>query len=175
MTFTSTTIRKLRALNLDQDIFDKVLEIFEDAKEAKPKKKGGAADRQERGTRLGDNWVLPAEWRQWALNIGLRPFEVDREARGFHRWALNARGDKGIKLRWDLTWQNWCEKTLKDAGRQPIVVNGAGPLPEKEGPQTFTDATWQAIAKRYKTTGQWNPAWGASPEMMDCLMPERYL
>ena len=45
MTFTSTTIRKLRALGLDQETFDKVLEIFEEAKESKPKKKGGAADR----------------------------------------------------------------------------------------------------------------------------------
>jgi hypothetical protein len=175
MTFTSTTIRKLRALNLEQHIFDAVLLIFEEAKEAKPKKKGCAADRHARGTRLADDWVLPAEWRQWALNIGLRPFEVDREARGFHRWALNAKGDKGIKLRWDLTWQNWCERMLKDAGRQPMVVNGAGPAAPAEGPETFTDATWRAIAKRYKQTGHWNPEWGSSPDRMDCKMPDAYL
>lgn len=175
MTFTSKTIKALRALNLDQATFDAILLIFEEAKEAKTKKKGGAADRQERGTRLAEGWTLPAEWRQWALNIGLRPGEVDREARGFLRWALNAKGDKGIKLRWDLTWQNWCERTLKDLGREPMVVNGAGPVAPAEGPETFTDATWRAIAKRYKSSGQWNPSWGPPPDRMDCKMPEAYL
>lgn len=172
MTFTTTTIKKLRALNLEQHTFDAVLEIFEEARESKPKKKGGAADRQERGTRLTDGWVLPAEWRKWALDIGLRPFEVDREARGFLRWALNAKGDKGIKLRWDLTWQNWCERMLKDVGRQPMVVDGAGPsAPTAEGPQAFTDATWRAIAKRVKAGTPWNPEWGPPPNRMDCYMP----
>jgi len=175
MTFTRTTLQRLRALNLGQEMEDAILAIFEEATLSKPKKKGCAADRQERGTRLADNWVLPDEWRKWALNIGLRPFEVDREARQLHRWALNAKGDKGIKLRWDLTWQNWCEKTLKDAGRQPMVVNGTGPAAPAEGPQTFTDATWRAIAKRYKATGLWNPSYGPSPDCMDCLMPDELI
>lgn len=175
MTFTTTTLRKLRGLGLDQATFDAVLEIFEDAQQSKPKKKGCAADRQERGTRLAEDWTLPTEWRQWALDIGLRPFEVDREARKFHRWALNAKGDKGIKLRWDLTWQNWCERMLSDAGRQPMVVNGTAPAALSEGPETFTDATWAAIAKRIKGGAPWNPEWGPPPGRMDCKMPEAYL
>lgn len=175
MTFTRTTLQRLRALNLGQEIEDKILEIFEEANLSKPRKKGDKADRQERGTRLAEDWALPAEWRAWALQIGLQPFEVDREARKFHRWALNAKGDKGIKLRWDLTWQNWCEKMLSDAGRQPLAVNGTAPAAPAGGPETFTDATWRAIAKRVKSGATWNPAWGPPPDRMDCQMPDGYL
>jgi hypothetical protein len=176
MTFTSTTIRKLRALNLDQDTFDKVLEIFEEAREAKPKKKGCAADRQDRATRLPDDWALPEDWKQWALRIGLQPREVVREAISFKSYWLNCAGEKGRKLVWKLTWQTWCRRMLERAGRQPIEPDAISAAVPVEGPQTFTDATWRAIAKRYQSTGQWNASsWGPSPEMMDCLMPERYL
>ena len=44
MTFTATTLRELRALGLEPDMVDKVVEIFERANVKKPKK-GGAVDR----------------------------------------------------------------------------------------------------------------------------------
>lgn len=176
MTFTSTTIRKLRALNLEQDIFDRVLEIFEDAKEAKPKKKGGAADREERTTRLPGDWVLPEDWRQWALGIGLQPREVVREAVSFKNYWLNCAGAKGLKLKWNLTWQTWCRRMLERAGRQPIEPEMSGAAPAlAEGPEAFTDATWRAIAKRVKGGAPWNPDWGPPPDRMDCKMPDVYL
>jgi len=176
MTFTSTTIRKLRALGLDQETFDKVLEIFEEAKESKPKKKGGAADRAERATRLPADWVLSEEMKKWALDIGLQPREVTREAIAFKNYWLNCAGPKGLKLRWDLTWQTWCRRMLERAGRQPIEVDpgGAPPAPAS-GPETFTDATWAAIAKRVKAGAPWNPEWGPGPDRIDCRMPEQYL
>lgn len=178
MTFTSTTIRALRALGLDQATFDAVLLIFEEAKEAKPKKKGCAADRAERATRLPDDWVLPTEYSEAAMRMGLRASEITREAVKFKNYWVNQSGPKGAKLRWGQTWDNWCMSTLERAGRQPILAsgpaNGCGG-PSGEGPETFTDATWQAIAKRYKATNQWNPAWGPNPERMDCKMPDAYL
>jgi len=175
MMFTSTTIRKLRALGLDQEVFDKVLEIFEEATLSKPKKKGCAADRQERATRLPDDWVLPEDWKQWALRIGLQPREVQREATSFKNYWLNCAGPKGMKLKWDLTWQTWCRRMLERAGRQPIEPDAISAAAPAEGPQTFTDATWRAIAKRIKAGAQWNPAWGPGPERMDCLMPDGLL
>lgn len=176
MTFTSTTIKKLRALGLDQETFDAVLLIFEEAKEAKPKKKGNAADREMRATRLPDDWVLPTEWKEWALRIGLQPREVVREAAGFKSYWLNCAGGKGLKLRWELTWQVWCRRTLERAGRQPIEPETpGGAVPLAEGPDAFTDATWRAIAKRYKSGAPWNPEWGPPPDRMDCKMPDAYL
>jgi hypothetical protein len=174
MTFTSTTIRKLRALGLDQDTFDRVLEIFEEAKEAKPKKKGSAADRQERATRLPDDWALPEEWKQWALRIGLQPREVVREAISFKNYWSNCVGAKGMKLKWDLTWQTWCRRMLERSGRQPIEPDSNGGAAVPEGPQTFTDATWQAVARRYKSTGQWNRDWGPGPGEPGCRMPDKF-
>jgi len=173
MTFTSTTIRKLRALNLEQDIFDRVLQIFEEAKEAKPKKKGSAADRVERGTRLPDDWNLPLEYRQWAQSIGLGSYEINREATKFKNYWLNQANGKGIKLRWDLTWQNWCLGMLERAGRQPIQPTthySVGMIEQDE----YSDETWQAIARRYKTTGNWNAGWGPGPGEPGCRMPDKY-
>lgn len=174
MTFTSTTIRELRALGLDQETFDKVLDIFERARESKPKKKAAAAaDRAQRGTRLPENWQLPAEWREYAIGVGLHALEVNREAVKFKAHWLNAAGDKGLKLRWDQTWRTWCLKALEYMGRAPRVpdATGGGVAAPKEGPEAFTDATWRAIAKRYKSSGNWNVDWGPPPGRMDCLMP----
>lgn len=175
MTFTSTTIRKLRELGLDQETFDRILEIFEEAKEAKPKKNGSAADREARGTRLAEDWQLAPEWREWALAIGLQPREVVREAISFKTYWLNCAGAKGLKLKWNLTWQTWCRRMLERAGRQPIEPETSGGVALAAGPEAFTDRTWQAIAKRIKAGGPWNPEWGPPPGRMDCQMPVEYL
>jgi hypothetical protein len=179
MTFTSTTIRKLRALGLEQTVFDAVLEIFEEARESKPKKVTSEAKRTSVGTRLPEDWSLPAEWREWAQNIGLQPREVNREATAFKNYWLNCADPKGKKLRWDLTWQTWCRRMLERLGREPLVIaadGGGSAPPAANGPEAFTDATWQAIAKRFKSTGQWNSdSWGPPPGRMDCRMPDAYL
>lgn len=176
MTFTVTTIRKLRALGLDQSTTDAVLEIFEEARQAKPTKNGCAADRQARGTRLAGDWALPPEWREWALAVGLRPNELAREVEKFRNYWTSQAGAKGIKLDWRGTWRNWCILMLERAGR-PVVTppEGGGAALTAEGPETFTDATWRAIAKRYRSSGSWSPEWGSPPSSMGCLMPVEYL
>lgn len=177
MTFTVTTIKKLRAIGLDQATVDKVLEIFEEARLAKPQKKGCAADRAARGTRLQEDWVLPVEWREWAVRLGLRPHEADREARGFKSYWLNVAGPRGLKLKWNLTWQTWCRRMLERAGRpmnDPDAVPNGG-SGSQGGPSGFTSETWQAIAKRHKAGAPWSPDWGPAPDRMDCQMPAEYL
>ena len=121
---------------------------------------------------MPDDWVLPEDWRQWALRIGLQPREVVREATSFKNYWLNCPGQKGVKLRWDLTFQTWCRRMLERAGRQPIEAEIIDAVPVEAGPAAFTDATWRAIAKRYRSSNTWNPAWGPPPDRMDCLMPD---
>lgn len=174
MTFTSTTIRKLRALGLEETVFDAVLAIFEDAQQSKPKKKGCAADREDRGTRLPAEWRLSAELQKYALDIGLRPREVQTEERKFRDYWIQQPGQRGIKLKWDATWRNWCLSMLERAGRQPNAL-GEAPAASERPPETFDDRTWKAIAARFKTSGQWNDSWGPPPGRMDCQMPEAYL
>lgn len=175
MTFTVTTMRKLRALGLDEPTVDKVLEIFEEARLSKPAKKGCGADRAARGERLTSNWTLPDEWRQWAISIGLRPNEIAREVEKFRNYWTSQAGAKGIKLDWKGTFRNWCISTLERAGRPVLTPSEGGVAEVTEGPATFTDATWQAIAKRYRSGGGWNPSWGPEPGRMDCQMPVEYL
>lgn len=167
MTFTSTTIKELRALGLGQEMEDRILEIFERANVKKPKK-GGAADKVARGTRLAEDWKLPDEWRQLAIGIGLRPHEVDREAGRMRDWSRSS--PKGIKLDWKATWRNWCILMLERAGRPVLTPAEAGPA-SPAGPAGFSDETWRAIAKRVKGGAPWNQEWGPPPGRMDCLMP----
>lgn len=175
MTFTRATLTKLRALNLPPETVDAILEIFEEAQLSKPKKKGSAADRRDRGTRLAEDWALPAEWREWAKARGLHDLEINREAVKFKRHWLNAKGDRGIKLRWDLTWQTWVDKALEYLGRPPRDISPAGAPKPNGGPDGFDDETWRAIARRVKAGAPWNPEWGSAPDKMDCLMPAHIL
>ncbi len=171
MTFTATTLRELRALGHEPDRGDKVVEILERAHGKKPKK-GGAVDRAARGTRLPDDWMLPEDWKQWALATGLRAPEVVREALRFKNYWTSATGAKGIKLNWERTWQNWCVSTLERAGRPVTPPQAPTAAPAAAGgPETFDDATWRAIAKRVKAGAPWSQEWGPPPSRMDCLMP----
>jgi len=167
MTLTATTIRKLRALNLSDDVFDKVLEIIEDAK-TKPPKKGDTADRSTRGTRLPSNWVLPRSWGEYALAQGLRDHEVRREADNFKDYWLGLAGAKGIKLDWEATWRGWVRRTAERLGRAPILVPSA---PAAADPATFSHETWQAIVRAWRRTDQWKPEHGPAPGTKGCLCP----
>lgn len=166
MTFTSTTIKELRALGLGDELNDKILEIFERANVKKPKKAAGAA---ERGTRLAEDWVLPAEWRDLAIGLGLRGNEVDREAMKIKNWSMSS--PNGAKVKWKQTWQNWCISMLERAGRPVLTPAEAGGGAVAAGPESFTSETWYAIAKRVKGGAPWNAEWGPPPNRMDCLMP----
>ncbi len=175
MTFTVATIKKLRALGLDEPTVERVLEIFEEARVAKSTAKGSAVDRQARGTRLPEDWQLPPEWRDWALAVGLRQHEINREETKFKNYWLNAAGAKGLKLKWKLTWENWCISTLERAGRTPNPPPGAPSAPTAGSPDGFDEATWAAISKRFKGGAPWSPDWGPPPNSMGCLMPVQYL
>lgn len=176
MTFTSTTIRKLRALHLEETVFEAILQIFEDAKDARPKKVSATVKRDKQGTRLPEDWSLPDDWREWAIKLGLREHEVRREGIQFKNYWLNCADPKGRKLVWKLTWQTWCRRQLERLGRVPNEPDDTGAPPAASGPEGFTNETWAAIAKRYKATGSWNSdSWGPPPGRMDCQMPEAYL
>lgn len=168
MSLTTATIKKLRALHLEESIFDKVLEIIEEAK-AKPPKKGDSADRATRGTRLSKDWVLPKPWGDYALVQGLREAEVRREAEQFRNYWTGVAGSKGIKLDWEGTWRNRVLSVAERLGRAPLPPVG-GPV-ATVGPSTFTRETWEAIVRRWRTTSQWKPEHGPRPGAKNCLVP----
>lgn len=170
MNLTSTTIRKLQALNLDQPTFNAVIEIFEEAGARKPKK-GDAADRSARGMRLPNDWVLPKSWGEKAVAMGMRDFEVRREAEKFKNYWCGLAGPRSVKLDWPKTFTNWCISMLERAGR-PVIVAGDEPKSnDATAPSQFSPATWAAIASQFRRTGAWNAAWGPEPGSKNCLMP----
>lgn len=168
MTLTATTIKKLRALNLPDDVFDKVLEIIEEAK-VKPPKKGDTADRSVRGTRMAPDWRLPRSWGVWAMQQGCTEPEARRLGEEFGDYWKGVAGARGIKLDWEATWRNNIRRTLERWGR-PVK---AADEPQKvaSGPEDFTMETWKAIMRRYQQSGEWRPENGPAPGAAGCKVP----
>lgn len=72
----------------------------------------------QRGSRLPDDWELPAEWRVEAERIvreAGRPVAVSREAEKFRDHWHSAPGKGGVKLDWLGTWRNWIRRATEYA------------------------------------------------------------
>ena len=77
-------------------------------KESKEEEKRATSVAPKKSTRLSDDWRLPKLWGLWAVEQGLPPERVRREALKFRNyWTAKAGKDAG-KINWNRTWQNWC-------------------------------------------------------------------
>lgn len=82
------------------------------------------------GSRLPDDWSLPAEWSGWAAKE--RPdLDIAREAAGFADYWHGAAGAKARKADWQATWRNWIRNANERPGRQHRNGQSVGyqPLP----------------------------------------------
>lgn len=65
-----------------------------------------------KGTRLPEDWRLPDEWLEWALQI--RPDwtsqGVVRESITFRDYWLGRSGAGAVKQNWHATWRNWIRR-----------------------------------------------------------------
>jgi len=93
-------------------VLDKIREDIEGKEEAK-------ASSKKRGTRLPEDWTLPAEWRAWAEGENLPADVVDLEARKFRNYWCSTAGAKAVKRDWYATWQNWIWKAAADRKPRP--------------------------------------------------------
>jgi uncharacterized protein YdaU (DUF1376 family) len=64
--------------------------------------------RKQRAARLPENWSLPAEWRQDAVDAGLPADRIDAEAARMRNWSRSS--PNGAKLDWRSAWRNWCTR-----------------------------------------------------------------
>lgn len=78
-----------------------------------------------RGSRLAADWHLPGEWRQWAIDQGIPPPLIDREAVRFPDYWHGAAGAKGRKADWFATWRNWMRDKID--GKFRTTISGAKP------------------------------------------------
>ena len=62
-----------------------------------------------RGSRLPDGWEPPPDLRAWAASA--RPdLNLDDVLEQFRDYYHAAPGQKGVSVRWDLTYRNWVKK-----------------------------------------------------------------
>ncbi len=67
-------------------------------------------EKQQRGSRLTQDWVLTNPMDQWAKQE--RPdLDVCQVAEQFKDYWIAQAGQKGVKLDWDATWRNWVRNT----------------------------------------------------------------
>lgn len=81
---------------------------------------------QKRGTRLPDDWSLPDEWRQDALDAGLPAERIDLEAMKMRDWSRSATGTAPIKREWRSAWRNWCRRAASEAQKARASPSGGG-------------------------------------------------
>lgn len=90
------------------------------------------SSRSRRATRLPEDWVLPPEWRDWALSE--RPDWnvefVNRVADTFRDYWISRGGAAARKVDWLATWRNWVRR--EDSG--PAAVGGKAQQQERFDP-----------------------------------------
>lgn len=73
-----------------------------------------------RGTRLSKDWVLPDEWKAWAMSQGA---DATLEGEKFYNYWISKAGQGATKLDWGATWKNWI---LNSYGGKPANSSGSG-------------------------------------------------
>jgi hypothetical protein len=78
------------------------------------------------GTRLPDDWDLPAEWRAW-VRQEKPPWseaDIDRVALKFRNYWTAKAGVQATKRSWERTWQNWVldEREQSSSRRAPSLA-----------------------------------------------------
>jgi hypothetical protein len=64
-----------------------------------------------KATRLSSDWVLPSEWRTWALEAhNVPPKDATEISLAFRDFWIAKPGAGGCKLDWFATWRNWVRK-----------------------------------------------------------------
>jgi len=69
--------------------------------------------RVSRGTRLTSGTEITDSQQKFALDSGLRLFEVDRVWAEFVDYWVGVPGSRGVKADWDATWRNWVRRVLE--------------------------------------------------------------
>lgn len=98
--------------------------------EREEKREANASPKKARGERLSDDWVLPAEWAEWALSQGLSVARVEAEAERFLDYWLARAGPGGVKLDWAAAWRNWIRNSRDgENGARNSPQRSNGPVP----------------------------------------------
>lgn len=70
----------------------------------------------ERGTRLPDDFVMPEEWKPYALDKGHSSAVIEREAEKFTLHWQSETGRSASKRNWKAAWQKWVLNITAERG-----------------------------------------------------------
>ena len=76
------------------------------------------------GSRLSQDWFLPASWGNWAIDEGAGQDLIVSEADKFKDYWISVAGAKARKADWEATWRNWMRKAMADQKPQFKAING---------------------------------------------------
>lgn len=124
--------------------------------------------RADRATRIPDDWKLTPEMGNYGRSRGLHHREVLNEAEKFVRYWKGKGGERGRKVDWKSTWENWCISAAERLGRVHSVVVPSDQDPSL--PENFPRKDWEFNAMLYKNTSNWRLSWGPEPGPR-CKMP----
>lgn len=111
------------------------------ATKAKRRSKRQGDEGSTRGSRLGRDWQLPADWREWAkTNCFASDDEITRQAETFRDYWIAKPGAQANKLDWEATWRNWCRNAFSSAGRHTGQVR----QPQNTGRFNDSRPAWAA-------------------------------
>lgn len=92
----------------------------------------------DRGSRLPENWTLPADWRAWAVQH--RPdLDPDATADAFADYWHAAPGAKGRKVDWFATWRTWVRNQRTRPGAAPTAAPSATAPARRDTDYDFAD------------------------------------
>ena len=69
------------------------------------------SSKKKRGSRLSADWVLPKEWADEAIAMGLPSLRVQSEAAKIRDWSINSKN--GVKIDWRAAWRNWVREAVE--------------------------------------------------------------
>lgn len=74
-------------------------------------------EREERGSRLAADFVMPEEWIAWAqTERGWTRDVAETVSAQFKDYWVAAPGQKAVKLDWKATWRNWVRESKRPSG-----------------------------------------------------------
>jgi hypothetical protein len=73
---------------------------------------------KKKGSRLSPEWVLPADWGDWAASQGMTAQQVLDQADRFRDYWIGKSGAGASKADWRATWRNWIRNAIERLGKQ---------------------------------------------------------
>lgn len=118
--------------------------------QSSPGRQATTKPKQDSGSRLPADWVLPMEWAEWALREQPTWTEdhVRKVAACFRDYWVAKAGSSARKLDWGATWRNWVRREKPLSQTTPIRAPG-----EKFDPVSFVNKN-RISRRRYAQQGE---------------------